>query len=517
MPSDKDFKRLMEDATSFCDEYRATNIDPAHRRADTAYHGILENEEDYISRKRSRLFIPKTRDHCTRWMTTITNAVYLSDDMVTLNNSMDPDRARFTNEVVNVRLEKYLPTFNFISKAADATVKYGNAVGKTGWEFKTESRTDQLLDGSSVKYESPEKDGPFLELVPFENIQFDYRVISEDPVEDSPFWRQWIPMYVGDVKAKFDSKEWKKPRGFDWKKITAPESTALVRQRRAGRMQDPMQNEFGRSDGGTPKEELSSYRMVWVVENYFRIAGTDFTFLSLGDEAIITKKERVADKFVHGRRPFALSQFAPESFRSYSDGIPEKFRHPQAWLNALVNMRIDNQNICINKGHYVRRDAGVQLQSLLSPRAGMVTLGDDITENAIRPMDPMDVTASAYKEQEIVERIIDEISGQSGNRLGVESADRQTATEAAIKASSAGEHEGFVIKSFVDTFLRPLFSMLVSNIVSLETNEEVLIDAANVTGLPPDPSLLIPCEIVINAGWCGASSTRSRSRREATA
>src|SRR5574341_1005129 len=234
-----EFLKLMGDATAFSDEYRRANIDPSHRRADNAYHSILENEQDYIERKRSSLFIPKTRDHCRRWTTTITNAFFMSDDLVTLTNTLYPDKARFTNEVVNIRLEKYMPTFQFVSKAAHTHVKYGNAVGKTGWEYSAEEMSEVSLDGVKTTYESPITDRPFLELVPFENIQYDFRVISEDPVMDSSFWRQWIPMYLTDVEYKFKTKEWKKPKAADWKTIKISSSTETVRKNRQGKMQDP--------------------------------------------------------------------------------------------------------------------------------------------------------------------------------------------------------------------------------------------------------------------------------------
>src|SRR3990172_3671001 len=179
MPDQKELLKLMKSATVFSDDYREANIDAAHRRADNAYHSILENEADYLARKRSALFIPKTRDHCTRWMTTITNAFYSSDDLVTLTNTLEPEGARFTNEVVNIRLEKHLPTFAFIACGADATVKYGNAVGKTAWDYRVEERSETSLDGVTTTSISPETDKPTLELIPFENIQYDFRVISE--------------------------------------------------------------------------------------------------------------------------------------------------------------------------------------------------------------------------------------------------------------------------------------------------------------------------------------------------
>lgn len=510
MPSKKEFLQLMEDATAFCDQYRQVNIDPAHRRADHAYHGILENEQDYIERKRSALFIPKTRDHCRRWKTTITNPFFASDDIVTLTNTLYPDEARFTNEVVNIRLEKHMPIFLIISKSADATVKYGNAVGKTGWEFRTEKITEKGLDGAQITYESPETDRPFIETIPFENIQYDFRVISEDPVVDSPFWRQWIPMYVGDVEYKFKTGEWKKPKDFSWEDIKIPASTDSVRKARQGKMQDPQDEEFGQPPEDAPKERLSSYRQVWAVENYFRIAGTDWTFLSLGDEYIVSPWVRVVDKFVHKRRPFVMSEFDPEAFRSYSDGLPEMMRHLQAEANAIRNQRRDNVSLVLNRGHIVKRNSGVQLHSLANSRPGRITLTDDI--DAVKPEETPDVPASSYNEEEIASRDIEQISMQSSNKMGVMSSDRQSATEAAINASSSGEQEGFTIKGFVDTFMHPLLSMFVANVVAYESDQGVLNDASLATGLPPDPAMLADCEVVINAGL-GSTNKELRLQR----
>lgn len=501
----------MEDASAFCQSYRSANIDPAHRRADNAYHGILENEQDYKARPgASSLFIPKTRDHCRRWKTTITNPFFASDDIVTLTNTLYPDQARFTNEIVNIRLEKHMPTFLTISKAADATVKYGNAVGKTGWEFRTETVTEKGLDGSTVTYEAPETDKPFIETIPFENIEYDFRVISEDPVMASPFWRQWLPMYAGDVEYKFKTKEWKRPGDFSWENIKVPSSMDAVRKARQGKMADPQAETFGQPAGDTQEERLSSYRQVWAVENYFRIAGTDWTFLSLGNEYIVSPWVRVVDKFVHKRRPFVMSEFDPEAFRSYSDGLPEMMRHLQAEANAIRNQRRDNVSLVLNRGHIVKRNSGVQLHSLANSRPGRITLADEV--EAVKAEEAPDVPASSYNEEEVTTRDIEQISMQSANKLGVQTSDRQSATEAAINASASGEQEGFTIKGFVDTFMRPLLTMFVANVVAYESDRDVLNDAALATGLPPDVSMLTDCEVVINAGL-GSTNKELRMQR----
>jgi len=514
MPKDKDLLRLMKDVTAFCDDYRSTNIDPAHRRADNIYHCIHENQKDYTERGRSSLYIPKVRNHVRKWVSTIVNAFMSSDDLVSISYPVVPEKERFTNEVYNRRLERDCNFFMFLASAAGSHVKYGNAIGKTGWEYSEEVvGTDEYVNpetGEKIREEvtAPTLDRPFFDVIPFENVQLDYRCIGTDPVNESPFFRHWIPMYVTDIEKKFEDKEWKRPKGLDWKNVTIPESTALVRNRRHGDKADPGENEIGTEPDNAP----FSYAQAWVVENYFRISGTDWTFLSIGDEGVITKPERVIDKFPHERRPFAISKFDPEAFRVCSDGLPEIEKNLQYEANAIRNQRRDNVGLVLNAGHYVRRGAGIQLQSLVNSRAGRVILGDQIRPEDIRREEVMDVTASAYREEDIVNRDLEECSSHSSNMMGVSESNRTTATEAAISASASGEMEGYVIKAFVETFVRPLLEMYMDNLLAYENDELTLVEASVVTGLPPDPALLCRGEVIINAGM-GSTNKEIKSAR----
>jgi len=508
----------MNDSTTYCEDYRSVNIDPAHRRADDAYHGKLENLTEYIDRGRSMLFIPKTQIQVDKWVKTFVNSFYQSDDIVTVDYSLDEAKERFTNEVLNRRIEGKTTFFMFLTNLAHATVKYGNGVAKTGWEYQekteksvyTDQETGQSVETSTV---SPVVDKPFFEVIPFEQIQIDYRCTSTDPVQDSPFFRQWTPMYVTDVQEKFDSKEWKKPRGgVDWDKLSdGPWTLDLVRKSRQGGMADPTDSNIGSGSDGP----ALSYRQVWVVENYFRSGGTDWTFISLGDEHILTEPEPVTKKFVHGKRPFSITKFNPESFRVYSVGLPEMLFGLQTETNARRNQRIDNVNLCISKQWIVRRGAGIQLGSIVSGgRAGAVTLGDQIGEEAIREISMTDVTASSYKEEDITDRNIEEVSGHSANTLGVQAPDRQTATASAIAASSAGEDEAFRIKCFIETGIRPVLEMWYDNEVEMENDPDVLAYAAINTGLPPDETLIARGELVINAGMGSTNKELKASKIE---
>ena len=507
MPKKAEMMLLMKDSTRFSDSYRESNIDEKHKAADNAYHGVLENLEEYKKRGRSCLFIPTTRDHVRRWVTTVVNAFYVSDDIVSLQHP-DPYKQLFTNEVFNLRLELYTSFFTFLSQAAHAHVKYGNAIAKTGWEYADGYRMEYDEEaGQKKEIYDPLVDRPFFELVPFENLMYDYRVIGTDPMQSSPYLRHWVPYYINDVEEKFKAKTWKKPRDLNYGRVKSRASADSVRQARAGSMTDPQAEDFNRSypDG-------SSYDQVWVVENYFRMGGTDWTWMSLGDEYIVTDAVRTYDKFTHHKRPFVLSQFDSEAFRSYSDGLPELFKDLQAEQNAIRNQRRDNVALVLNCGHYVRRGAGINLASLQSSRPARIVLGDRIGQDDIRREEVSDVTASSYREEEITERDIEKISQQSGNRLGATAASRTTATEAAISAASTGEMEGFIVKGFVETFVRPLLEMFMDNVSEYETDDDVLAKAAVATGLPPARELITRCEVVINAGM-GSTNKEIRSMR----
>ena len=517
MPTKKQFQTLMKDASTYVEDYRSNNIDPKHREADDAYHGILPNLQEYIDRGRSALYIPKTLVQVDKWVKTFVNAFYLSDDIVTIQYSLDEAKERFTNEVVNRRIEAETAFFMFLTDFAHATVKYGNAVGKTGWQYEERSEKASYTDPESGETSettatSPVTDKPFFEVIPFEQIQVDYRCTSIDPAQDSPFFRQWTPMYVTDVQNKFDTKEWKKPkRGVDWDKLSeGPWTLDAVRKARQGGMADPTQTNVGSASDGP----ALSYRQVWVVENYFRSGGTDWTFISLGDEYLLTEPERVTDKFVHSKRPYSITKFNPESFRVVSSGLPAMLSGLQNETNATRNQRRDNVSLGMNKQWLVQRGAGIQLSSLINSRPGAVHLGDRIGDDAIREVPITDVTASSYREEEMTNRDIEEVSGHSANTLGVQAPDRQTATASAIAASSAGEDEAFRIKCFIETGVRSLLEMFYDNVVELENDPDVLAFAAVNTGLPPDHTLLARGELVINAGMGSTNKELRASKYE---
>lgn len=106
--------------------------------------------------------------------------------------------------------------------------------------------------------------------------------------------------------------------------------------------------------------------------------------------------------------------------------IVEVLADLQEELNTTRNQRIDNISIIINKMFKKRRGADIDDADLVS-RAGGVIEMDDI-HNDLKEMDFPDVTASAYKEEEVIKQDIQYISGVSEYTRGTTPGRKETAT-----------------------------------------------------------------------------------------
>jgi len=96
------------------------------------------------------VFIPKTQIQVDKWVKTFVNAFYQSDDIVTVDYSLDEAKERFTNEVLNRRIEGKTTFFMFLTNLAHATVKYGNGVAKTGWDYQEETSESVYTDAETA-------------------------------------------------------------------------------------------------------------------------------------------------------------------------------------------------------------------------------------------------------------------------------------------------------------------------------------------------------------------------------
>jgi hypothetical protein len=99
-----------------------------------------------------------------------------------------------------------------------------------------------------------------------------------------------------------------------------------------------------------------------------------------------------------------MARYIPVQHELYGIGIPEVSESLQEELNAVRNQRMDNVNLIINRMFIANKYADIDFDQLVS-YPGNIILTNDVT--AVQPLDTRDITKSAYMEEEIIKRDID--------------------------------------------------------------------------------------------------------------
>lgn len=152
---------------------------------------------------------------------------------------------------------------------------------------------------------------------------------------------------------------------------------------------------------------------------------------------IVNRTELVYDgknPYWHGKKPFVVASFDPRPGEFYGFSCVELVEHLQHELNTTRNQRIDNVSLVLNRMWKVRRSADINENELISRPHGVVYVDspEDVMEFAMN-----DVTASSYREEEIIKQDMDNVLGAPAVVRGVEPERRQTATEIVTKGGSA--------------------------------------------------------------------------------
>ena len=127
----------------------------------------------------------------------------------------------------------------------------------------------------------------------------------------------------------------------------------------------------------------------------------------------------------NGLIPYIMSRYIPVQHELFGIGIPEVSECLQEELNAIRNQRMDNVNLVINRMWVANKYADIDFDNVIS-YPGNVILSNDI--NAIKDLDTRDVTKSAYQEEEIVKRDIDNATGEWEYSRGATPPRHETAT-----------------------------------------------------------------------------------------
>lgn len=463
-------KEAFDTSTSFMDtNYRKQFEDSIRHFQSQHMSGSKYLSEQY--KFRSKMFRPKTRALVRQNEAAAAAAFFSQLETMTLEPEDDQDpmqmaSAALRNELLNYRLSghKQIPWFQIcIGGMQDANV-IGLVISKQFWEYEEKETevplTDQLgqpiIDAETgepamTKTKVKVKDRPDIKLYPIENCRFDPASEWTDVVNSSPYWIVLEPMRVGDVRKRMKMGEW---RECDDKMLLAARNAAYdtTRQTREGQKEDSTDPRF--------TKQLSDFDIVWVRENFMRIDGEERHYYTLGDVWRLTDVRPIEEVYLHNIRPFVAGTCVIETHRSVPEAPVHLAKGLQKEANEIVNSRLDNVKLVLNKRYFVRRGKQVDLQSLVRNAPASVTLMTDPEKDVIA-QEFSDVTASSYAEQDRVNVDMDELLGsfsagtiQTNRKLG------ETVGGLAMLRGQTNTMTQYLIRVFSETWVERVLNQL---------------------------------------------------------
>lgn len=174
---------------------------------------------------------------------------------------------------------------------------------------------------------------------------------------------------------------------------------------------------------------------------------------TIGARNTVLKEE---DNPLGGLLPFIMARYVPVQHELYGVGIPEIAETLQEELNTVRNQRMDNVNLIINRMFIANKYADIDFDQLVS-YPGNVILTNDV--DAIKPLTTADITKSAYQEEEIIKRDIDNATGEWEYSRGATPPRRETATGIVRLQQASTVRFDTIVKMLEFTVIRNIAKM----------------------------------------------------------
>lgn len=400
--------------------------------------------------KRSKLYRPKIRAVIRKNEAAAAAAFFSNMEVVSIAASDQTDKTQLVSAdimklLVQYRLTHSIPWFQTILGGIQDAQTVGATVAHIYWDYDEATGVDK----------------PCIDLIPIENFRFDASANWIDPVNTSPFIIHLLPMYVMDVQAKMDSKEWKST-SITMAKGGSMDSTRVARN-------------AGNEDPTTDQSRgLTDYEICWVQRHIHRRDGIDWQWYTLGEHAMLSEPVPLKEVVFHGKRPFVMGVCILEAHKSLPTSVPNLGRGIEDESNEIANQRIDNVKFALNKKWFAKRGVEVDLAGLVrNVPGGIVMMNDPI--NDVREITWPDVTQSAYVEQQQLDLSMDELLGNfNPAALMTSGAGNAPARNMAMLNQSNGTLVEYLIRTFVETFVQPALRQLVLLEQKYETDTVIL-------------------------------------------
>jgi hypothetical protein len=245
---------------------------------------------------------------------------------------------------------------------------------------------------------------------------------------------------------------------------TEQKATSTIQTRNKGR-----QNPYD-----TESKSINDYATVWIQRHIHRDDTEDYEFYTLSDKELLTKPKPLSETVFHGKRPYVIGNCNIETHKTFPCSVPEIVLGLQEEANEIANQRLDNVKFVLNKRYIVKRNKQVDTAALLKNVPGGIVAVDDI-EKDIRELSYPDVTQSSYAEQDRINLDMDELTGNfSTQSVSTQRNVGETAKGMALMNSSANVLIEYLLRTFTETFVEPVLSMLILLEQHYETDQTVL-------------------------------------------
>lgn len=413
----------------------------------------------YLADKgRSKLFRPKTRAAIRKNEASAAEAFFSTNDVVKVSAENDNDKtqqasAAVMSELLQYRLTKSIPWFLTLVGAYQDAQTVGVVASYQYWEYNEKKKLDR----------------PAIRLIPIENIRFDPGASWTDPVGTSPYLVELIPMYLGAVKARMRTPD-ARTGETKWKLLD--DATIMSATKSYGDT-IRMQREGQRMDSKSQQQANNNFAIVWVHKNIISVDDDDYVYYTLGCEHLLSDPVPLDQRYFHGRRPYVIGSCVIETHKNYPSSVPRMTRDVQAEINEVANQRIDNVKLAMNKRYFARRNKQVDIRSVTRNVPGSVTLMQDTDD--VKVVEFNDVTASSYKEQEVLNLDFDDMAGSfSGSSVQSNRKLNETVGGMKLLDTNANQVSGYQLRTFVETWVEPVLRQLVLLEQFYETDETLV-------------------------------------------
>jgi len=189
----------------------------------------------------------------------------------------------------------------------------------------------------------------------------------------------------------------------------------------------------------------------------------------------------IPNPYNHQIAPYVkFTLFENPKSRWFGIGVGQMGQATQERINKLVNQRLDNVDLVLNKqGFYNGNDPLINKMKLQTSRPGQWHKVTD-TVSSIRWMDVPDVTQSAYKEEELAKQDFRMVTGAVAQFMPTEQGQHRTAMGIQLLQGAAGVRFQPVLKKMEDDFIQQTAMFFFSNLKQFMTEDEwVLITGKN--------------------------------------